>query len=111
MSRRTCLKLTWGCHSTTNNPVGFLLWRLVHRCISIFYHSGRREHTQTFGHHALYGGICQSAPMSLYHTVYLLSLLARLFQTSLPYPHSTEVESPCQPNACRDTFLRENTGA
>ena len=23
-------------HSTTNNPVGFLLWRLVHRCISIF---------------------------------------------------------------------------
>ena len=50
-------------------------------------------------------------PMSLYHTVYLLSLLARLFQTPLPYPHSTEVESPCQPNACRDTFLRENTGA
>ena len=27
-----------------------------------FYSRDRQEHTQTFRHHALYGGICQSAP-------------------------------------------------
>ena len=52
MSRRTRPKLTWGCHSTTDNPVGFLLWRLVHRCISIFSPQRQTKHTHTFGYYS-----------------------------------------------------------